>query len=180
MGLSPSARTAAPSEPKRSKPTPCSWGGLACPSRRRLWPAALPPPCSWACRRRSTQTAPFGTKRSAHAPCSWGMGASARRQRLWPAALPPPARGPVAVCPHRCPIRTETKQARPLLVGQACVSFAPKALAGGTAAPCSWACRRLPAPLPHQNRNEASPPPARGAGLRCPSRRRLWLAALPP
>ena len=34
------------------------------------------------------------------------------------------------------------------------------------ASPCSWACRRLLPPPPHSERNEASPPPARGAGVR--------------
>ena len=34
------------------------------------------------------------------------------------------------------------------------------------AGPCSWACRRLPAPSPQTERTAADPPPARGAGLR--------------
>ena len=34
------------------------------------------------------------------------------------------------------------------------------------AGPCSWACRRLLPPPPHSERNEARPPPARGAGVR--------------
>ena len=36
------------------------------------------------------------------------------------------------------------------------------------AGPCSWACRRLPAPPPHTERNEAPMPPARGAWVRIP------------
>ena len=36
------------------------------------------------------------------------------------------------------------------------------------ASPCSWACRRLPAPSPHAERNEAPMPPARGAWARRP------------
>ncbi len=34
------------------------------------------------------------------------------------------------------------------------------------AGPCSWACRRLPAPPPHPTRNAEHPPPARGVGVR--------------
>ena len=37
VGLPPSARTTAPSEPKRSAPAPCSWGGRASPWSRRHW-----------------------------------------------------------------------------------------------------------------------------------------------
>ena len=47
VGRSPSARTTALSETKRSTPTPCSWGGGASNPSRRHWQAALPPPCSW-------------------------------------------------------------------------------------------------------------------------------------
>ena len=36
------------------------------------------------------------------------------------------------------------------------------------AGPCSWACRRLPAPSPHSERNAERPPPARGVGVRLP------------
>ena len=36
------------------------------------------------------------------------------------------------------------------------------------AGPCSWACRRLPAPPSHAERNEAPMPPARGAWVRIP------------
>ena len=36
------------------------------------------------------------------------------------------------------------------------------------AGPCSWACRRLPAPPSHAERNEAPMPPARGAWVRVP------------
>ena len=46
-----------------------------------------------------------------------------------------PARGPSAVCTLYRPIRTETQQTRPLLVGRVCVNFEPKALAAGTAGP---------------------------------------------
>ena len=42
VGLPPSAPTAAPSEPKRSAPAPCSWGGRASPWGRRRWLPALP------------------------------------------------------------------------------------------------------------------------------------------
>ena len=44
-----------------------------------------------------------------------------------------PARGPPAVCTLYRPIRTETQQTRPLLVGRVCVDLEPKALADGTA-----------------------------------------------
>ena len=44
VGLPPSAPTAAPSEPKRSAPAPCSWGGRASPWGRRRWLPALPAP----------------------------------------------------------------------------------------------------------------------------------------
>ena len=47
VGLPPSTPTIAPTEPKRSTPTPCSWGGCASNPSQRRWPAALPPPCSW-------------------------------------------------------------------------------------------------------------------------------------
>ena len=43
VDLPPSARTFAPFGTKRSKPAPCSWGGLASTRSRRRWPAALPP-----------------------------------------------------------------------------------------------------------------------------------------
>ena len=46
-----------------------------------------------------------------------------------------PAHGLAAVCPHLLPNRYGTQHARPLPVGRACVFTAPKALAGGTAAP---------------------------------------------
>ena len=45
-----------------------------------------------------------------------------------------PARGLAAVNSHRRPIRNETQNARPLLVGRAFVYFEPTALAGRTAA----------------------------------------------
>ena len=92
------------------------------------------------------------------APYSWGLGASTQRQRL--AALRPPLlTGWVCVCmepkhpvsqnaaggkpllvglppvnSHHRPIRNETQNARPLLVGRAFVYFEPTALAGRTAA----------------------------------------------
>ena len=62
-----------------------------------------------------------------------------------------PARGPAAVCPHRRPIRTETQQTRPLLVGRVCVNFEPKALAAGTAGPPFEEQRPFPrAPRPQK------------------------------
>ena len=51
----------------------------------------------------------------------------AQRLTLAGGTAAPPARGPVAVCPHHCPIRTETKQARPLLVGRMRVESEPTA-----------------------------------------------------
>src|SRR5699024_8771938 len=45
-----------------------------------------------------------------------------------------PARGPAAVYALYRRNRNETTQDRPLLVGRSCVTNAPKALAGGTAA----------------------------------------------
>ena len=94
VGLSPSARTAAPSEPKRSKPAPCSWGGLACPSRRRLWPAALPPPCSWACRRRIHKP-PHSERNEAPMPPARGAWAllHGAEGSGWRHCRPLPARG---------------------------------------------------------------------------------------
>ena len=73
-------------------------------------------------------TAPPETQRSAHAPCSWGMSASIPSRRRWPAALPA-----AAVCTLSRPIRTETQNTHPLLVGWVFVRSEPKALAAGTA-----------------------------------------------
>ena len=42
VGLPPSAPAAAPSEPKRSAPAPCSWGGCASTRSRRRWKPAPP------------------------------------------------------------------------------------------------------------------------------------------
>ena len=67
-----------------------------------------------------------------------------------------PARGPAAVYSHHRPIWNETKHARPLLVGRACVESEPTALSAGTAgpqaaSPCSWTCRRVRALPPDRN-----------------------------
>ena len=45
--------------------------------------------------------------------------------------------------------------------------------------PCSWAVRRVCALPPEQKRNEASPPPARGAWVRVHAAEGYWLPALP-
>ena len=74
----PSASTTASSKPKRSTPTPCSWGGCASARRRRRWPPALPAPCSWACRR--LPPPPFHLERN-KAPKPPARGAWARRIR---------------------------------------------------------------------------------------------------
>ena len=47
VDLPPSAPTPAPTDPHRSTPAPCSWGGCASTRSRRHWPPALPAPCSW-------------------------------------------------------------------------------------------------------------------------------------
>ena len=52
-----------------------------------------------------------------------------------------PARGLAAVNSHRHPIRNEPQHPSPLLMGLGCVNTGPTALAGGTAAPCSWGGR---------------------------------------
>ena len=49
-----------------------------------------------------------------------------------------PARGLAAVNSRHRPIRNEKKHPSPLLVGLGCVNTGPTALAGRTAAPCSW------------------------------------------
>ena len=74
-------------------------------------------------------TAPPETQRNAHAPCSWGIGASIPSRRRWPAALPA-----AAVCTLSRPIRTETQNTHPLLVGWVFVRSEPTAPAGGTVA----------------------------------------------
>ena len=52
--------------------------------------------------------------------------------------------------------------------GAAAVSPHPRPPTPQAASPCSWTCRRVCALPPEQKRNEASPPPARGADLRDP------------
>ena len=47
VGLPPSVHTTAPSEPKRSTPAPCSWGGCASTRSRRHWLPALPARRHW-------------------------------------------------------------------------------------------------------------------------------------
>ena len=64
-------------------------------------------------------------------------------------------------CPQGKQRRPRTPAAPLARQGKAASPNAPQA-----AGPCSWACRRLPAPPPHPNRNAARPPPARGAGAR--------------
>ena len=49
-----------------------------------------------------------------------------------------PARGLAAVNSCHRPIRNEKKHPSPLLVGLGCLNTGPTALAGRTAAPCSW------------------------------------------
>ena len=90
-------------------------------------------------------TIPRGERRALPAPAQgtsplgipfWGTGLT-----FPPSPRPPkrrrrqaPARGLAAVNSHHRPIRNETQNARPLLVGRAFVYFEPTALAGRTAA----------------------------------------------
>ena len=90
-----------------------------------------------------SQTFPQGERRALPAPA---QGANPLRIPFWkttsisPVSPPPkrrrrtaPARGPSAVYSHLHPIRNETQNARPLLVGRAFVDLEPTALAVGTA-----------------------------------------------
>ena len=128
VGLPPSVPSTAPPETQRNAHAPCSWGMDASPPSQRRWPPALPallvglPPSV-------PSTAPPETQRSAHAPCSWGIGASIPSRRRWPPALPA-----AAVYPFSRPIRTETQNTHPLLVGWVFVRSEPTALAGDTVA----------------------------------------------
>ena len=61
------------------------------------------------------------------------------------------------------PIRNETQNARPLLVGRVCVYTEPTALVADTvgpqaAGPCSWACRRLSPCRPIRNETQNARP----------------------
>ena len=90
-------------------------------------------------------TAPTALAGGTAAPCSWGGCVSAWSRSILRLPVPPkrrrrqaPARGPAAVNFHHRPIGNETKRPSPLLVGLGRVNTAPTALAGRTAAPCSW------------------------------------------
>ena len=140
MGLSPSLNANRPIRNETKRPCPLLMGhGRVCTAPKALAGGTAAPqatgPCSWACRRRihkpphsERNEAPMPPARGAWARLHGAEGSGRRHCR-------PPAHGPVAVCSHHCPIRTETKQARPLLVGRACVTNAPKALAADTVGP---------------------------------------------
>ena len=83
------------------------------------------------------------------------------RHRLIPQTIPPG---------ERRALPAPAQGSKPLRIpfwGAAAVSPQPPSPKTPQAAgPCSWACRRLLPPPPHSERNEARPPPARGAGVR--------------
>ena len=132
LSLPPSAPTTAPTEPHRSTPAPCSWGGCASTPRQRRWPAALPPPAQHAalCQQRDRLGETISLRIPSGKPASISPVTPSPKTRRRRQA---PARGLAAVnTPHR-PNRTEPQHTRPLLVGRVCVNPAPKALAAGTA-----------------------------------------------
>ena len=114
-------------------------------------------PCSWACRRQLPPP-PHSERKEAPKPPTLGAwvrqpsanglrhcgppahGVGVRLHGAKAPRLPKrrrrqaPARGLAAVNSHHHPIRNETQNARPLLVGRAFVYFEPTALAGRTAA----------------------------------------------
>ena len=83
------------------------------------------------------------------------------RHRLIPQTIPPG---------ERRALPAPAQGSKPLRIpfwGAAAVSPQPPSPKTPQAAgPCSWACRSLFPPPPHLERNEARPPPARGAGVR--------------
>ena len=93
-------------------------------------------------------TIPRGERRALPAPAQGSRPLRipfGERPTFSPVSRPPkrrrrqaPARGPAAVYSHHRPIRNETKQVRPLLMGRTCVTHAPKALAGDTVAYITW------------------------------------------
>ena len=93
-------------------------------------------------------------------------------------------------CVNPAPTALAAGTAAPMLVGWGCVCMEPKRPVPKTpqaASPCSWACRRLPAPPPHSKRKEAPKPPTLGAWVRQPSANdtgsrpcRPLLVGLPP
>ena len=84
--------------------------------------------------------------------------------------FPPPPHPPTIPQGDRRALPAPAQGSRPLRIpfwGTAHVfPRLPSPKTPQTAGPCSWACRRLPAPSPQTERTAADPPPARGAGLR--------------
>ncbi len=85
-------------------------------------------------------------------------------------ALPATASPPTIPPGERRALPAPAQGSKPLRIpfwGAAAVSPQPPSPKTPQAAgPCSWACRSLFPPPPHLERNEARPPPARGAGVR--------------
>ena len=160
--FAPPGQTASPPHP-RSAPCPAGQGSVA--PRAQFRPITLPPP------------PPQAQDQRFHPPPTSPSPKNRRRRQA-------PARGPAAVCALHRPTRNAKKHPCPLLVGHGCVASEPTALAAGTAGtqaagPCSWVCRRLCPPPPHQKRKEAPMPPARGAWARQIRAEGYWPPVLP-
>ena len=127
--------------------------------------------------RRATQQrlCPTGANSVAPAPPQRPLPGRARQRR------------PTRAVPTRHHSSTSAASTRPALPSTPHLSVPQKP--PQAAGPCSWACRRLRPPPPHQKRKEAPLPPARGAWARRPrangaGRRHCrppgyWLSALP-
>ena len=107
----------------------------------------------------------------ADAPGARGTGALRARRKLpaLPAAalFSQPSRGENGgLCPHppKGPVPWVSLFGEPGHLPRLPVSPSPQT--PQAASPCSWTCRRLYPPPPHQKRKEASMPPARGAWMR--------------
>ena len=94
------------------------------------------------------------------APVNSPDGQTAPKTPLSPATRHDPARHSAAPLPAGQTASTPHTSSAPCPKGKAASPNAPQA-----AGPCSWACRRQHPPPPHPKRNEAHPPPARGAGV---------------